>query len=179
MRRISRTILSPSLTIPPSETPSMEIERKWLVKPENVPYDLSTLPALELEQAYVAFSPVIRIRSVNSGERHILTVKEATKYGGLANAEAEHEIDAGTYAFLLSHASGNIIAKTRYLHALPSGLTEEIDIFHGPLQGLAYVEIEFPDIETAENYPSPEWVIADVTWDTRYKNSSLAQHGMP
>ena len=157
----------------------MEIERKWLVRPEEIPYDLSRLPALEIEQAYVSFSPVVRIRRINGGERHVLTVKRPTEFGGLANDEGEKEIDAELYAFLLSNASGNIIRKTRYLHALPNGLTEEIDVFSGALQGLAYLEIEFPDVAAAESYPTPGWVLKDVTRDLRFKNSALAQDGMP
>lgn len=157
----------------------MEIERKWLVRPEDIPYPLGTLPALEIEQAYVSFSPVVRIRRINRGEKHILTIKKLTPYGGLAAGESEHEIDGDLYAFLREQASGNLIAKTRYLHPLPSGLTEEIDVFSGPLQGLAYLEIEFPDVETARAYPSPDWVKADVTYDARYKNSALAQEGIP
>ena len=157
----------------------MEIERKWLVRPEEIPYDLGTLPALEIEQAYVSFSPVVRVRRINRGERHILTVKRPTAYGGLANEEAEKDIDAELYDFLLSAASGTVIRKTRYLHALPGGLTEEIDVFSGALQGLAYLEIEFPDVAAAEKYPSPAWVRSDVTHDVRYKNSALAQNGMP
>ena len=157
----------------------MEIERKWLVRPEEIPYDLGTLPALEIEQAYVSFSPVVRVRRINRGERHILTVKRPTAYGGLANEEAEKDIDAELYDFLLSAASGTVIRKTRYLHALPGGLTEEIDVFSGALQGLAYLEIEFSDVAAAEKYPSPTWVRSDVTHDVRYKNSALAQNGMP
>ncbi|MBQ8075560.1 MAG: CYTH domain-containing protein [Oscillospiraceae bacterium] len=157
----------------------MEIERKWLVEPGAIPYDLSTLTALEIEQAYVSFSPVVRIRKINRGEKHILTVKKLTTYGGLAAGESEHEIDGELYAFLLKQASGNVIAKTRYLHPLPSGLTEEIDVFSGQLKGLAYLEIEFPDVEQAKQYPSPDWVKADVTYDRRYKNSALALEGIP
>ena len=157
----------------------MEIERKWLVRPEEIPYDLGTLPALEIEQAYVSFSPVVRVRRINRGERHILTVKRPTAYGGLANEEAEKDIDAELYDFLLSAASGTVIRKTRYLHALPGGLTEEIDVFSGALQGLAYLEIEFPDVESAENYPSPAWVRSDVTHYVSYNNSALAQNGIP
>ena len=41
------------------------------------------------------------------------------------------------------------------------------------------LEIEFPDIEQAKSYPSPEWVSKDVTEDLRYKNSSLARFGIP
>ena len=54
-----------------------------------------------------------------------------------------------------------------------------IDIFHGDLDGLAYMEIEFPDFSSAEKYQTPDWVIADVTDDIRYKNGHLARYGIP
>ena len=157
----------------------MEIERKWLIHPSDIPYDLNTLRCIFIRQAYVSFSPVVRIRQINNGEKNILTVKRPTVWQGLANEESEYEIDAGLAAFLFSCAAGNIITKTRYLNPLPSGLTEEIDLFSGALEGLAYLEIEFPDIELAKSYPTPEWAAADVTEDFRYKNSSLAKYGIP
>ena len=157
----------------------MEIERKWLIHPSDIPYDLNTLKCINIRQAYVSFSPVVRIRQINDGEKNILTVKRPTIYQGLANEEAEYEADAELAAFLFSCAAGNIITKTRYLNPLPSGLTEEIDLFTGALEGLAYLEIEFPDIELAKSYLSPAWAAADVTDDLRYKNSSLARFGIP
>ena len=157
----------------------MEIERKWLIRPADIPYDLSRLRRILIKQAYISFSPVVRVRQINNGEKNILTVKRPTIYQGLANEEAEHEIDTDLAAFLFSCVSGNIITKTRYLNPLPSGLTEEIDLFSGALEGLAYLEIEFPDLEYARSYPTPEWAAADVTEDICYKNSSLARFGIP
>ena len=157
----------------------MEIERKWLLCPADIPYDLNTLRHIRIRQAYVSFSPIVRIRQINDGEKNILTVKRPTVYQGLANEESEYEVDAELAAFLFSCASGNIITKTRYLNPLPSGLTEEIDLFSGALDGLAYLEIEFPDIESAKAYPTPKWAAADVTEDIRYKNNSLAKYGIP
>lgn len=157
----------------------MEIERKWRIRPEDIPYNLSSLKAIQIEQAYISFSPVVRVRNINQGEKYILTVKRPTEFKGLASLEDETEIDEQTYRFLRSVASGNIISKTRYLYPLPSGLLEEIDIFSGDLQGLAYLEIEFPDRESAAAFPSPGWVMDDVTYKPEYKNSSLAQHGLP
>ena len=148
----------------------MEIERKWLVYPAAIPYDLNTLHFIRIRQAYISFSPSVRIRQINNGEKNILTVKRQTAYPGLANEESEYEVDSDLAAFLFSCTSGNIIIKTRYLNPLPSGLTEEIDIFSGALEG---------DIEQAKSYPSPEWVSKDVTEDLRYKNSSLARFGIP
>ncbi len=157
----------------------MEIERKWLVSPERIPYDLSSLQSYHIEQAYCSFSPTIRVRSVDHGRRCLLTIKRSTQFNGIASEEAEMEIDRKTASFLFSNSSGCVISKTRYLHPLPSGLVEEIDIFWGDLQGLAYLEIEFPDLHSAQDYPSPDWVSADVTYDARYKNSALAQYGLP
>ena len=157
----------------------MEIERKWLVSPENIPYDLSSLSSRHIDQAYISFSPSVRIRSIDYGKKYILTIKKPTPHQGIASEEAEIEIDRNTAEFLFSNASGRIISKTRYLHRLPSGLLEEIDVFSGDLQGLAYLEIEFPNLSSARNYPSPCWVSADVTEDLRYKNSSLAENGFP
>ena len=157
----------------------MEIERKWLIRPSDIPYDLRKLQHQSIRQAYISFSPVVRVRQLNGGERNILTVKRPTVYQGLASEESEHEIDSGLAAFLFSCSSGNVITKTRYIHPLPSGLTEEIDVFSDALRGLAYLEIEFPDIESAKSFPSPGWVLADVTDDLRYKNSCLAQYGLP
>jgi CYTH domain-containing protein len=41
------------------------------------------------------------------------------------------------------------------------------------------MEIEFPDFSAAEKYQTPDWVIADVTADIRYKNGHLARYGIP
>lgn len=52
----------------------------------------------------------------------------------------------------------------------------EIDIFSGDLEGLAYLEIELVDMEGANNYSTPDWVIRDVTTDLPYKNGYLASY---
>ena len=62
---------------------------------------------------------------------------------------------------------------------MKNGQDMEIDIFSGDLQGLAYLEIEFIDVESAENFKEPEWVVKDVTTDLNYKNGYLARYGIP
>ena len=157
----------------------MEIERKWLVLPEHIPYDLASLESHTLEQAYVSFSPTVRIRSIDGGAHYILTIKKRTENGDIASEENELELDKRTYEFLFSQHEGSVICKQRFLHPLSSGLLEEIDLFSGALEGLAYLEIEFPTLEEARAYPTPSWVLADVTEDHRYKNASLARFGRP
>ena len=41
------------------------------------------------------------------------------------------------------------------------------------------MEIEFLNMEEATAFVTPEWVIADVTDDVRYKNGHLARYGIP
>ena len=153
-----------------------EIERKWLVNPNRIPYNLENLEYNDLEQAYITFSPVIRIRCINGGEENYITIKIENS-NGLSRTEYEHPISFEDYSRLLQQCRGNVISKRRYLIRKKSGLLEELDVFNGSLNGLCLLEIEFPDIETASAYPTPEWVECDVTTDYRYRNSTLAEEG--
>ena len=69
--------------------------------------------------------------------------------------------------------------KTRYFVPLEDGLTAEIDLYDGELEGLVTAEVEFPDEETALAYPAPDWLGEDVTGDKRYANRTLATDGIP
>ena len=150
----------------------MEIERKWLADQNSIPYDLDALDAYEIEQAYISFRPTVRVRSLRDrrGEmRYVLTVKSGSKAGdGLVG-----------YETLLRKAEGGVIRKTRYLFRRADGLLEEIDVFRDALEGLCYLEIEFPTADAARAFVSPEWTERDVTSDKRFRNSALAQYGMP
>ncbi len=154
-----------------------EIERKWIIDAEDIPFDLTKAKSDHMFQSYISFSPTIRIRCEN-GERFILCVKAKSKGSYLAREEFETELTKEQYDFLLSKKEGNIIEKIRYT-VKENGLCYEIDIFKGELAPLAYLEIEFPSVEAALAFKSPEWVIKDVTDDYKYKNASLAKNGIP
>ena len=155
-----------------------EIERKWLISKNDIPFDLETLPKIKMEQSYISFSPTIRIRSMNQS-KFILCVKSKAKEGSLSRDEFETEITKEQYEFLLGKIEGNIIEKTRYIKYDETGHKMEIDIFSNALEGLAYMEIEFQSEEEALLYRTPSWAIADVSFDSRYNNTALAQLGMP
>ena len=163
-----------------TEKDGWEIERKWLIKTEDIPYDLASLKNYHITQDYISFYPTIRLRDINFGEQYLLTVKTHPENGDdIARNEYETQLSVREYKNLKKMASGFTIAKTRYLHETGDGLLEEIDIFEDEFEGLAYLEIEFGDIEKAESYPSPDWVYMDVTTDSKYKNSALAENGKP
>jgi len=154
-----------------------EIERKWLVDKEKIPFDLSKEIPLHMKQAYISFSPTIRIRNTNDSH-FVLCVKSKAEKGSLARSEYELEITSDQYNSLLGKIEGNIVSKTRYC-VKHNGYVMEFDIFDGTLDGLCYMEIEFASEEEAMSYPTPEWAIKDVSFDHRYKNTALAQLGMP
>ena len=149
----------------------MEIERKFLVR--ELPPGLESFPHLSLEQAYLCVSPVIRIR--REGEAYVLTYKGS---GMLAREEYNLPLTEEAYHHLLPKADGNLIAKTRYripLGAGYEGLTAELDVFKGKFSGLILVEVEFPDLETAESFLPPDWFGEDVTYSEQYHNSWLSR----
>ena len=79
---------------------------------------------------------------------------------------------------LVKKKEGNTIYKTRD-QLLADGEIVAIDIFEGDLSGLAYMEIEFANMDEALAYETPDWVIKDVTDDVNYKNGHLARFGIP
>lgn len=157
----------------------IEIEKKWLIDPAKMPYDLSKVEhVIEIEQTYLCFSPEMRVRNYDNGNSFEFTVKSNMTSDGMIRDETNIDITRDEYMDLIRKKEGNSINKTRY-QFLYSGEVIAIDIFHGDLDGLAYMEIEFANKQDADSFETPEWVIADVTADVRYKNGHLARYGIP
>ncbi len=150
----------------------MEIERKFLVA--ALPDGLESFPRKEMEQTYISTSPTIRIRK--SDNSFILTVKGS---GSIAREEFELELTEDQYASLLKKAETPSVVKTRYLIPLEGSLTAELDVYHGKLDGLYTVEVEFSSLEEASSFIPPAWFGADVSEDKRYKNTALSIYGIP
>lgn len=147
----------------------MEIERKYLV--EQLPAHLEGYPFHLIEQAYLCTSPVVRIR--RQDEDYYLTYKGK---GMMAREEYNLPLTAESYAHLLTKADGNVITKKRCLIPLGDGtLTAELDLFQGKFVGLQIVEVEFPDEAAANRFTPPQWFGQEVTFSTRYHNSTLSQ----
>lgn len=150
----------------------MEIERKFLTK--HIPFDITVYPYKQISQAYISFSPTIRIRQ--SDEAYILTVKGK---GHLAREEFELPLTKDDYDRLSLKTEGTPVIKKRYLVPIDGGLTAEVDIYEGELTGLMTTEVEFPSLEEAERFVAPDWFGKDVSEEKAYKNTSLSLYGMP
>ena len=120
----------------------------------------------------------MRVRNYNNGESYEFTIKDNLTKDGLVRDEYNLEIDKEKYENLLKKREGVTIHKTRY-QFYADGQLIAIDIFHDDLDGLAYMEIEFPSKEESDNFKDPDWVIKDVTDDVNYKNGHLARFGIP
>lgn len=148
----------------------MEIERKFLVDTDRLPFRPEDYPCRHIEQGYLCTAPVVRIRRDN--EEYFLTYKSK---GLLAREEYNLPLTREAYEHLLPKADGRIIVKKRYVIPLDSGLSLELDIFEQDFAPLVLAEIEFPDEDTALSYRAPDWLGEDVTYSSRYHNSTLSQ----
>lgn len=144
----------------------LEIERKFLVN--EIP-DLSKFKSFDIEQGYISYKPVIRIRKKDN--EYFITKKSK---GNLVREEIETNIDETTYNILKLLVKNNFIKKTRYL--IPyKNLDIELDKYHGNLEGLHIVEIEFKNEKEASEFKAPKWVGKEVTFDKAYKNDYLSK----
>lgn len=159
---------------------SKEIERKWLIRPEDIPYDLTgdDVYQFDIQQTYICFEPEIRVRNYDNDDEYELTIKNNLSKDGLIRDEVNMSISRDEYYNLIQKKEGNTIHKTRYQFYADQQLIA-IDIFHGDLEGLAYMEIEFANVAESDAFTTPDWVIADVTDNINYKNGHLARYGIP
>lgn len=152
----------------------MEIEKKFLV--QTMP-EVQSVPRREIEQGYLCTNPVVRIRK--SDDQFWLTYKApaAGSVAGLearVNREEELPLTREAYFHLREKADDHLIGKTRYLLALPDGHTGELDVFHGRLEGLFLIEVEFASEEEARDFTPPAWFGENVSMDHRFANSFLS-----
>lgn len=152
-----------------------EIERKFLVG--DPPPDLERHPRSHLQQGYLAIDPAgIEVRIRRRDEQTTLTIKGG---GGRSRAEEEMEIGSERFVRLWDLTEGRRVEKTRYEVPGEGGLTIELDVYHGPLDGLVTAEVEFGSEAQADAFSGPDWLVREVTGDDAYKNRRLAVDGRP
>jgi len=150
----------------------MEIERKFLLAGGAFP--LEGFKFDRIRQGYLSTSPVIRIRQKSN--EFWLTVKGP---GSIAREEFELPLSQNEFACLARKLETGFLDKTRYYIPLQTGHTAELDVYEGELFGLATVEVEFESLAEAEQFVPPDWFGKDISNIDSYKNSSLAQYGLP
>lgn len=147
---------------------SMEIERKYLLK--KLPDNLNTYNCHEIEQGYLCTEPVIRIR--RQDDEYFLTYKSK---GLMVREEYNLPLNKTAYEQLRPKIEGLLLSKTRYLIPYGQIYTIELDVFHDAYEGLYLAEVEFPSEEEANEFIPPSWFGEDVTFSSKYHNSTMSK----
>lgn len=165
----------------------LESERKFLVKFPTSWGSLSEMfddliDVKRITQTYLkpeGDDPSARVRKTIEGLTgdtdtiYHFNQKEFVEHG--VNKEKEHEITKAQYEKSLKkcHPDKVEVAKTRFVFKFNDQVFE-LDVFKGPLKGLAILEIELKDINDTVELPPFLKVIKEVTKDKRFNNFSLA-----
>jgi CYTH domain-containing protein len=151
----------------------VEIERKFLVR--DRPPGLERHPRRRIRQGYLAVDGDTEVRLRSLDDERFLTVKHG---GGRSRIEEEIPIDERAWQALWPATAGRRVEKVRY--AVPhEGLTVEVDVYDGPLDGLVTAEVEFEDERAADAFAPLAWMGREVTGEPAWKNRELARRGRP
>lgn len=152
------------------EKQAFEIERKYLVT--AFPYDLEGLKKHEISQTYLSFDPEISIRKED--DEYFLIEKGNGIIKRRISLESLSEEQF--YLYLKNRITG-IIYKTRYYVLIHNGLLmATVDFYHRLLEGLKIIEVEFNNMEMANSFKAPDWFGKEVTYNTAFRNSHLAEY---
>jgi len=163
-----------------------EIERKFIVDPEKIPYDLSKTPYGDLTQGYVTSVDrelTFRIRhvlykdidGVPTKEKWFQTLKGK---GSKIRDEYEIELQKEQFSTLWKLCERLSIHKWRYEIKEDFGLLQ-IDCYKNDLRGHWTVEVEFDTLEECDRFEPLYWFGEEVTEDMAHTNLSLAINGLP
>ncbi|NOZ46468.1 MAG: CYTH domain-containing protein [Chlorobi bacterium] len=152
---------------------SNEIERKFLVN--TIPADLDVIKSYAIKQGYVFSNMNFEMRLRKKEDKYFQTIKKGK---GLKREEYEIELTNEQFNKLWNLTEGKRIEKKRFEINWESNLIE-LDIFEGDLVNLITAEIEFKNLEDANEFVPPKWFIRELTNDERFKNKNLAIQGIP
>ncbi|MGC7872408.1 adenylate cyclase [Desulfosporosinus sp. SYSU MS00001] len=149
---------------------ALEIERKFLVKQENLP---ELHGGQYIIQGYLSEVPSIRYRLL--GDSIKITVKELRPDGSRQEIETLNPSSTQEEQDALKRISlAPPIEKIRY--ELPyGGLIWEVDVYQMENRGLITVDVEIPEVGYFLTFP--KWVNweRDITHDSAYFNINLAR----
>lgn len=154
-----------------------EHERRFIPDLNKLPFDYRTFPMKSIRQGYLEDEQKTRLRDeCDTDNNHVCL--ETRKTGcGISRREDECEIPKDELETRWKDISCSL-DKTRYF--IPwEGVEVELNIFHGPLEGYAQIEVEFPTREDAIAFVPPDWLGEEVTDDKTHGNHHLAKYGLP
>ncbi len=162
------------------ETPTKEIERKFLITTELPDGFLDHFEVSRIRQGYLpvrAFGNEDRIRYERTYEGKDVYTRTKKQGSGMVRNEAERTITPEIFEKLWGEIEGGV-EKMRY--RMPyEGHVIEYDVYGGDLEGLRVAEVEFADEDQAEAFKPPTWFGDEVTGNPDFSNHDLAVKGSP
>ena len=165
-------------TIVPHESKYARVERERRYLLQDLPEGLTRAsPHVQITDNYLTGTR-LRLRKVRDPQTNKWTVKLTQKFA--ANpADFSRTIITNTYlnaleAETLGVFETNEIRKNRYPFEF-EGRKFSVDMFLGDLFGLVLAEVSFETDEELDNFPTPPFVIADVTGSELFTGGRLCE----
>lgn len=167
--------------------PNKEIERKWLCTDAEIVAKLKqkAVSTEYIEQRYLPSEAgtSTRVRYGIIGEegnaQHYAELTRKTGKG-LVREETNIPLDIGLAIMMLDYVNVDdpyfIVSKWRFSIPLENGLTLEMDVYTGSNTDLVHFEVEFPSLEEAMSFKTPDYFGEEVTEDKRHSNRSLSKN---
>ena len=158
----------------------LEIERKFLIRyPDISVLEKLCVRKIAISQTYLNAQMYVtrRIRKTQTDGKTQYWYTHKEKITDVTRIEREREITEEEYLSLLKEArpDSQTINKVRY--NIPSkDLCFEVDIF-SEWDDRAFAEVELKEENQDFEFPECLELIKEVTYDSRYTNSSLARNG--
>lgn len=158
----------------------LEIERKWLIEYPNT-IELSKMEDYDYTEIWQTYTDYMehnafgRIRKRGKKGEYTYTKTFKRKISDLTRVEYEEEITKAEYDKIMEYRKKgyNTINKVRHTF-MYKGFKYEVDVF--PFwSDRAFLECEVDSEDTEIPIPSCVRIIKEVSFDSRYKNSALAQ----
>lgn len=144
-----------------------EIERKFLVTSDE--WRSGVTQVEHLRDGLIARFGGGKVRVRQAVDRAWVTIKGPRR--GITRSEFEYEIPvADAEEILRTLCDGPIIEKAR--HCVPhAGRIWAVDVHHGALEGLVFVEVELQS--ESEPFVAPAWVGREISHDPRFRKEAL------
>lgn len=148
------------------------IEKKYLIK--KSPSNNKCIETIFIEQGYLSLEQDVYIRKETfpyrkkgNKEQYLLIIKKD-------DSVSVKKIQLATYLDLLKSIDGSLIEKLRKRYALDDGVIVDIDIFKS-IPDIIIAEVEFKDLQQANDFVPPSWFGAEVTNNENFKNRNIAK----
>ena len=163
-----------------------EIERKFLIDKDKIPFDLEKINYSNILQGYITSidnSFVFRLRQILYCEpssyvlfeKYFQTIKGK---GSKIRDEYEIELTKEQFSKIWLLCKNIIVHKFRYELKTANNEIIYLDVYKNQLRGLYTAEVEFDTIEDCDAYKPESWFGEEVTNNYDYTNLNLSRNGL-